>query len=454
MDLLQTILSFVLLISVIVGIHELGHFLTARYFGIHVLKFKIGFGKELFSIKDKENCSYSFGVLPLGGYVQMLGEHNNSNQDEEDPLQNKKSYQEATAGERAAVTAAGPIANFILAIFIYFILALMGTTQLSSYVGDVLPNSLAEENGIKIKDKILKIDNQEVEGFNDINLILSKRIGDTGSIELIYLSKGIEYKKFISINNWLNEEGQKAPNLVLGIQPFIPPIVGSLQDDGPALRYGINEGDLIESINGEEINSWQDLSGILAELPNQLIEVGILRGQERLSFMLETSAYLNQKGIEKGRIGILASNNLSQWPSEYTIEKKENLFRAALVGVTDTYKYTVLIISSIGKMISGSISADNLGGPIQISVLAGSAAKAGYVTFLSMIALLSINLGLLNLLPVPILDGGQLLMIGIEKIKGSPVSEMTLEYSLRIGIILIISLMVFAFANDIARLIS
>jgi regulator of sigma E protease len=241
--------------------------------------------------------------------------------------------------------------------------------------------------------------------------------------------------------------------LVLGIQPFIPPIVGSLQDDGPALRYGIAEGDLIESINGAEINSWQDLSGMLAELPNQLIEVGILRGQERLSLMLETSAYLNEQGIQKGRIGILASNNLMQWPAEYTIQKKENLFGATLVGITDTYKYTALIISSIGKMISGSISADNLGGPIQISVLAGSAAKAGYVTFLSMIALLSINLGLLNLLPVPILDGGQLLMIAIEKIKGSPVSEMTLEYSLRIGVVLVVSLMVFAFANDIARLI-
>jgi regulator of sigma E protease len=169
--------------------------------------------------------------------------------------------------------------------------------------------------------------------------------------------------------------------------------------------------------------------------------------------MLETSAYLNEQGIQKGRIGILASNNLMQWPAEYTIQKKENLFGATLVGITDTYKYTALIISSIGKMISGSISADNLGGPIQISVLAGSAAKAGYVTFLSMIALLSINLGLLNLLPVPILDGGQLLMIAIEKIKGSPVSEMTLEYSLRIGVVLVVSLMVFAFANDIARLI-
>jgi regulator of sigma E protease len=332
-------------------------------------------------------------------------------------------------------------------------LAVIGTTQLSSYVGEVLPDSLAEENGIKIKDKILKIDKQDVKGFNDINLILSKRIGDTGSIEVIYSSNGIEYKKFLSINNWLAEEGQKAPNLVLGIQPFIPPIVGSLQDDGPALRYGIAEGDLIESINGAEINSWQDLSGMLAELPNQLIEVGILRGQERLSLMLETSAYLNEQGIQKGRIGILASNNLMQWPAEYTIQKKENLFGATLVGITDTYKYTALIISSIGKMISGSISADNLGGPIQISVLAGSAAKAGYVTFLSMIALLSINLGLLNLLPVPILDGGQLLMIAIEKIKGSPVSEMTLEYSLRIGVVLVVSLMVFAFANDIARLI-
>ena len=190
MDLLQTILSFILLISVIVGIHELGHFLTARYFGIHVLKFKIGFGKELFSIKDKQNCSYSFGLLPLGGYVQMLGENNNSDQEEGDTLPNKKSYQEATAGERAAVTAAGPIANFILAIFIYFTLALIGTTQLSSYVGEVFPDSLAEENGIKIKDKILKIDDQSVEGFNDINLILSKRIGDTGLIEIVYLSEG------------------------------------------------------------------------------------------------------------------------------------------------------------------------------------------------------------------------------------------------------------------------
>ena len=453
MDLLFTILSFILLISIIVGIHELGHFLTARYFKIHVLKFKIGFGKELFSFQDKQNCFYSFGILPLGGYVQMLGENNISQDEDNHAVQNKKSYLDALPGERAAVTVAGPLANFVLAIFIYFYLALVGTTQLSAYVGDITPLSLVQETGIKPRDKITEIDNQKIESFNDINLILSQRIGDTGFIEIKYIQKGLEKEALIPIDNWLSENDQTSPYIALGLQPFLPPLVGQLQKDGPAFQYGIQEGDLIQSINGKDISTWQNLSLLLSQLPNELIEIELLRNKEVKTLMLETSSYQDEKGSLKGRIGILASNNLSQWPVEYTIEKKENLITAFFVGIADTYRYTLLIVSSIGKMISGSISADNLGGPIQISVLAGSAAKAGYVTFLSMIALLSINLGLLNLLPIPILDGGQLLMITIEKLKGSPVSEMTIEYSMRVGIVLVVGLMVFAFANDIARFI-
>ena len=453
MDLLFTLLSFILLISIIVGIHELGHFLTARYFKIHVLKFKIGFGKELFSFQDKQNCFYSFGILPLGGYVQMLGENNISQDDDNHSVQNKKSYLDALPGERAAVTVAGPLANFVLAIFIYFYLALVGTTQLSAYVGDITPLSPVQETGIKPRDKITEIDNQKIESFNDINLILSQRIGDTGAIEIKYIQNGLEKEALIPIDNWLSENDQTSPYIALGLQPFLPPLVGQLQKDGPAFQYGIQEGDLIQSINGKDISTWQNLSLLLSQLPNELIEIELLRNKEVKTLMLETSSYQDEKGSLKGRIGILASNNLSQWPVEYTIEKKENLINAFFVGIADTYRYTLLIVSSIGKMISGSISADNLGGPIQISVLAGSAAKAGYVTFLSMIALLSINLGLLNLLPIPILDGGQLLMITIEKLKGSPVSEMTIEYSMRVGIVLVVGLMVFAFANDIARFI-
>jgi regulator of sigma E protease len=427
--------------------------LTARYFKIHVLKFKIGFGKELFSFQDKQNCFYSFGILPLGGYVQMLGENNISQDDDNHSVQNKKSYLDALPGERAAVTVAGPLANFVLAIFIYFYLALVGTTQLSAYVGDITPLSPVQETGIKPRDKITEIDNQKIESFNDINLILSQRIGDTGSIEIKYIQKGLEKEALIPVDNWLSENDQTSPYIALGLQPFLPPLVGQLQKDGPAFRYGIKEGDLIQSINGKDISTWQNLSLLLSQLPNELIEIELLRNKEVKTLMLETSSYQDEKGSLKGRIGILASNNLSQWPVEYTIEKKENLINAFFVGIADTYRYTLLIVSSIGKMISGSISADNLGGPIQISVLAGSAAKAGYVTFLSMIALLSINLGLLNLLPIPILDGGQLLMITIEKLKGSPVSEMTIEYSMRVGIVLVVGLMVFAFANDIARFI-
>ena len=453
MDILFTIFSFILLISIIVGIHELGHFLTARFFNIHVLKFKIGFGKELFSFEDNRNCNYSFGILPLGGYVQMLGENNPIQEGSEENLDDKKSYLQASSGERAAVTFAGPLANFLLAVFVYFFLAMAGTTQLSPFIGEVVEDSLAEKSGISVKDKILEIDQSSVEVFNDINLILSNRIGDTGYINIKYSNNDVEQVTSIPIDNWLSGDDQVTPSSALGLQPLLPAVVGQLQDEGPASVYGLREGDLIQSINGIEILTWQDLSRVLSRLPNELISIELKRANDSKKIMLETSSYIDDEGIERGRIGIIASTDLNQWPSNYTVEKKENLFSALLVGFQNTYRYTVLIIGSIGKMISGSISADNLGGPIQISVLAGSAAKAGYVTFLSMVALLSINLGLLNLLPIPILDGGQLLMIAIEKLKGSPVSEIALEYSMRVGIVLVVSLMIFAFANDIARLI-
>ena len=330
---------------------------------------------------------------------------------------------------------------------------MVGTTQLSPFIGEVAEDSLAEKSGISVKDKILEIDQSSVEVFNDINLILSNRIGDTGYINIKYLNNDIEQVTSIPIDNWLSGDDQVTPSSALGLQPLLPAVVGQLQDEGPASVYGLREGDLIQSINGVEILTWQDLSRVLSRLPNELISIELKRANDSKKIMLQTSSYIDDEGIERGRIGIIASTDLNQWPSNYTVEKKENLFSALLVGFQNTYRYTVLIIGSIGKMISGSISADNLGGPIQISVLAGSAAKAGYVTFLSMVALLSINLGLLNLLPIPILDGGQLLMIAIEKLKGSPVSEIALEYSMRVGIVLVVSLMIFAFANDIARLI-
>ena len=454
MDLIITIISFIALISLIVGIHELGHFSVARYFDIHVLKFKIGFGKELYSFLDKNECKYSLGVLPLGGYVQMLGENVITEEQDGSKLINKKSYLDATLNERAAVTAAGPVANFLLAIVIYFIISLIGTTHLGSYVGGVQQGSLAEQANLGFRDKIISIDEIKLDTFNEINIILSKRIGDTGSIDIGFIEEGSNFTSYSTVNvtNWLSASDQSNPAKSFGIDPLLPPVIGGLLEDGPASRSGLKAGDIIQSVNNKSIRSWKQLSEILSSIPNETVSISVLRGNDTLVYSLTTASF-DQDGIKKGRIGIFASNDLNIWPQEIVIKKKENLFNALLSGFTETYKFTNLIIMSIGKMLTGSVSAENIGGPIQISVLAGSAAKAGLISFLSMIAILSINLGLINLFPIPVLDGGQLLLIAIEKIKGSPVSENFLEHSIRIGVVLIASLMIFAFVNDIVRLI-
>ena len=454
MDVIITIISFIALISLIVGIHELGHFSVARYFDIHVLKFKIGFGKELYSFQDKNECKYSVGILPLGGYVQMLGENVIPEEKEGSKLINKKSYLDATLNERAAVTAAGPIANFLLAIVIYFIISLIGTTHLGSYVGGVQQGTLAEQANLGFRDKIISIDEVKLDTFNEINIILSKRIGDTGSIDIGFIEEGSNFTSYstVYVTNWLSASDQSNPAKSFGIDPLLPPVIGELLEDGPASRAGLRTGDIIQSVNNKSIRSWKQLSEILSSIPNEIVSISVLRGNDTFVYSL-TTASLDQDGIKIGRIGIFASNDLNLWPQEIVIKKKENLVNALLSGFTETYKFTNLIIMSIGKMITGSVSAENIGGPIQISVLAGSAAKAGLLSFLSMIAILSINLGLINLFPIPVLDGGQLLLIAIEKVKGSPVSENFLENSIRIGVVLIASLMIFAFVNDIVRLI-
>ena len=454
MDLLITIISFIALISLIVGIHELGHFSVARYFNIHVLKFKIGFGKELCSFQGKNDCKYSLGILPLGGYVQMLGENVIPEDQEDSNLLGKKSYLDATLNERAAVTAAGPAANFLLAIVIYFLISLIGTTHLGSYIGGVSQGSLAEEANIGFRDKIVSIDETRLDTFNEINLILSNRIGDTGSVGVGFIKEGSNFTSYstVDITNWLSTSDQTNPARSFGIEPLVPPVIGGLLEDGPASRVGLQSGDIIQSVNSNSINSWSQLSKVLSNLPNETISISVLRGNDTFLYSLRTESF-NENNINKGRIGIFASNDLSQWPEEIVVQKKETLIKAFVFGFTETYKFTNLIIVSIGKMISGSVSAENIGGPIQISVLAGSAAKAGLLSFLSMIAILSINLGLINLFPIPVLDGGQLLMIAIEKVKGSPISDNFLEHSLRIGVLLVASLMIFAFVNDIVRLI-
>ena len=321
-------------------------------------------------------------------------------------------------------------------------------------VGQIEVGSLASQSSLTSGDRIISINEREIISFNDINTFLASKMGESGDITISFLREGsdVSATTAVSLYEW-QTEGQRSPVSQFGIAPLIPALVASVQEGSPAKKAGILSGDIIEKVNNYKITTWFDLSKAISDEYEQELNILVDRSGIKIPFRLTPNKFVNEAGEVRGVIGVQRLSSLDDLPKEFIVINKENFFGAVLKGFTETYKFTILILDSIKKMITGSVSAENIGGPIQISMLAGSAAKAGFVSFLTIIAVLSINLGLLNLLPIPVLDGGQLVMIAIEKIKGSPVSESFLEYSFRLGILLIGSLMIFAVFNDIARVI-
>ena len=456
-SILISLISIIILLGVIIGIHELGHFLAARKFNVHVIRFKIGFGKTLVSRFDKRGTEFSIGLLPLGGYVQMLGEDNpiQGKDSDLDNYSEEISYPQASLGARAIITAAGPIANFVLAVIAYFLIFMIGVKDLAPIVGAVNDDSLAMQAGIEVGDRIVSIDNKEVVSLKDLNTLLALRIGETGSILVNYkkLNSDLKYSESVNIEDWLSSELDQSIISSFGILPFIPPIVSSVQVGSPADKSGIESGDQIIRVGDNVIRTWYELVEEISSIPDKETSLTIKRNGTSFSVPASIGSVQDELGMKIGRIGIARISSNEEIPDEFLVITKKGPIESFALGIKETYNFTVLILDSIGKMITGSISAENIGGPIQIAVLSGSAAKAGLVSFISMIALLSINLGLINLLPVPILDGGQLVLIAAEKIKGSPLSEGFVEFAYRIGLLLVIGLMAFAVFNDITRIV-
>ena len=456
-SILISLISIIILLGVIIGIHELGHFLAARKFNVHVIRFKIGFGKTLVSRFDKRGTEFSIGLLPLGGYVQMLGEDNpiQGKDSDLDNYSEEISYPQASLGARAIITAAGPIANFVLAVIAYFLIFMIGVKDLVPIVGAVNDDSLAMQAGIEVGDRIVSIDNKEVVSLKDLNTLLALRIGETGSILVNYKkpNSDLKYSESVNIEDWLSSELDQSIISSFGILPFIPPIVSSVQVGSPADKSGIESGDQIIRVGDNVIRTWYELVEEISSIPDKETSLTIKRNGTSFSVPASIGSVQDELGMKIGRIGIARISSNEEIPDEFLVITKKGPIESFVLGIKETYNFTLLILDSIGKMITGSISAENIGGPIQIAVLSGSAAKAGLVSFISMIALLSINLGLINLLPVPILDGGQLVLIAAEKIKGSPLSEGFVEFAYRIGLLLVIGLMAFAVFNDITRIV-
>jgi len=450
MEYLLFIFSVLVVIAVIVGFHELGHFVAAKWSGVHVLKFKIGFGKELFNKVDRNGTDFSIGILPLGGYIQMLGEHDFPDYQNISNPKKLKTYSEASLKEQALIAFAGPFANLILAVLAFSLVFMIGVRDLAPIVGHIQNDSLAEKSGLKTGSKITRIDGYEINGFTDINTRLASRMGESGTIEINFNKNEFNEIAYIEIYDWLNDNAQISPAYQLGISPYRPALIERVVEGSAASEMGLMAGDKIISINGIDILTQEDLIHEISSRPEEEVQFVIARGEQSFSKIWVIPSYIDEEGKPKGRLGIYFVP-ISKLPDSLIIDTTYNPIKALVKGTLKTYEYTLLILGSIKKLIFGQVSTDNIGGPIQIAQLSGSAAKAGLVPFINFLAIMSINLGLINLLPIPVLDGGRLVLIGLEKIKGSELSEAFIEYSYRIGVFLIVGLSLFAIFNDISR---
>lgn len=447
---IQTILSIAVALGVLITFHEFGHYYIARRCGVKVLRFSVGFGKPIYTYVNKQGTEFTLAMIPLGGYVRMLDEREGDVADNEKHL----AFNQKSVSQRFLIVAAGPLANFILAIFFYFCVALMGIQSLSPVVGSVVEGSPVSSLKIGPGNELVKLNEQNVRSWEEINLVLASLVGQSGSISIEYL--GVDsnrtYVEEVAISEWL--KGGEISNLIASFgllprRPVIPATIDKVIENGAGDRAGILKGDEIISADAKSIENWLDFVNVVQMSPNIDIQLDLIRQDEVKSLTLTPSA----KETEQGLVGYVG---LGVKPVELgddwykTIEYSP--WSAMVYGVQQTWKMIKLTVLSVIKMVKGLISIDNLSGPITIAKVASSSADSGVQSFLTFLAYLSVSLGVLNLLPIPMLDGGHLLFFSVEAIRRKPVSERIQMFAYKIGASLLFTLMAVAVFNDIARL--
>jgi regulator of sigma E protease len=471
-EVLQSILALIVTLSILVTIHEFGHFWVARLCNVHVLRFSIGFGKPLYTkvgpppksvpvpeeqeVHTRSNevlkgTEFVIAGIPLGGYVKMLDEREGFVPDDQLHL----AFNRKPLIQRIAIVAAGPIANFLLAIVAYWVLFTVGVAGVIPLLGDIQPDTKAGAAGFRAGQEIIAVDGVQVETWSQVNLKLFERIGDSGKISFTVREPGnynSEAEIEITVDEWMSdvEEPNPARNLGLVLKyPEIPAIIGGIIEDGRAEAAGLLVGDEIIQANGRPMDSWLTWVEMIKANPEEPVELELLRDNSMMSLTV-IPARTERDGETIGFIG--ASREAIQLPEEMQRTVRYPIYSAWIPAIEKTWDVTVFTLISIKKMIVGAISPKNLSGPITIAQIANATAQSGLASFIGFIALLSISLGVLNLLPIPVLDGGHLLYYFIELITGRPVPERVQVWGLQLGMFLIVSIMLLAFYNDLTRL--
>ncbi|WP_237058834.1 RIP metalloprotease RseP [Microbulbifer sediminum] len=451
MDLIQTVLWALVALGVLVSFHEFGHFLVARLCGVRVLRFSVGFGRRLLSRYDRHGTEFTISAIPLGGYVKMLDEREGA----VPPGQLDQAFNRKSVWARIAIAAAGPLANFLLAIVLFWAVFMGGTAGPVPVVGAVEPGSIAARAGLESGQEILAVDDQPTPTWQALNWRLANRLGDTGTIEFTvrYPDSELEYHSVADIDRWL--AGREVPDPVAeaGLDLWTPPITMTLAQvtaDSPAQAAGLEAGDRILTTDSRIFTSWDEWTEYVRARAGEALDVEVERDGERVSLTVTPAPVTLESGEEIGRIGVLPV--VESWPEDRVRTYHYGVSAALAKGLQETWDKTLFTLNSLKKLVFGQLSTKNLSGPITIAKVAGTSADAGWQSFLSLLALLSISLGVLNLLPIPVLDGGHLLYYGIEAVKGSPVSERVQMIGLQVGMALVLGIMGLALYNDILRL--
>jgi regulator of sigma E protease len=440
---LERALWFIVAISVLVAAHEFGHFIVARKLGFKVLRFSIGFGRPLLQWRGgpPDHVQYWLSAIPLGGYVKMLDEHEGPVVSEE----RHRAFHQRPVWQRIAVLLAGPAANFVFAILAYWLMFVTGVQALKPIVAAVEPSSVAARAGLMAGDEIEAIGGEPTATMESGVLRLLDELLDDGLIELsVRAPDGATRELTLDVRG--REQELTEPAVLfegLGIRPGPAAVVGEIVASSPAERAGLRAGDRVIGGNGEPIETWGEWVEFLQSRPGETVELAVLRGAREVT-LTATLDSVTEDGRTFGRIGANGREPFT--------EQRYGVVEALPRGAEKTWEVTAFTVSMLAHMVTGDVSLKNMSGPLSIADIAGSSADAGLAVFLSFLAAVSISLAILNLLPIPLLDGGQIVYQLAEAVKGAPLSERAMVIGQQIGIFFVIALTGFAFYNDIVRL--
>ena len=455
MGVIHNIFFFIVAIGVLVTFHEFGHYWVARKAGVKVLRFSVGFGKPLFSWRRKtaegDDIEYVIAAIPLGGYVKMLDER----EGEVSELDKKRAFNNQVISKRIAIVFAGPAFNFILAIFLYWLVFMMGTTVDRPFVGEAEPDSIVASAGFELQDEVLMVGDTVVNSWNEFRLEILNQGLDGGDLQIrVRARDNYEYTRLLALGDTRLLENEGDIFKLIGFNQWMPELkaeIGGVVENSAAENAGLRKGDVFLQVDGVAVDQWSTLVEMIRAKPNQAMQFVVLRnGVEEIVTVIPQSR--KAKDGEQGFIG--AYQHLPEEVRQMLIAHIEYSPSEALMNATvKTWDMSTLTLRVLWKMLSGEASLSNISGPITIATYAGVTASIGLVSFLSFLAVISVSLGVLNLLPVPMLDGGHLFYYLIEIIKGSPVSEAFELRGQQVGMAVLALLMSVAIFNDLQRLV-